>query len=47
MVGRPLGRQAQLSAHRVGRLWELEKEKVDAWIEAGDAADCNKKDSIE
>ncbi len=34
-----------LPAHRVGRLWKFKKEQVDAWVETGGAADCNKKDS--
>jgi len=34
-------------AHRRGRLWKFKKDQVDAWIEAGGAADHNKKGSDE
>jgi excisionase family DNA binding protein len=34
-----------MPAHRVGRLWKFKKEAVDAWVEAGGAAESNKKDS--
>ncbi len=27
-----------MPAHRIGRLWKLKKEQVDAWIEAGGSA---------
>lgn len=27
-----------MPAHRMGRLWKLKKEQVDAWIEAGGSA---------
>lgn len=36
-----------MPAHRVGRLWKFKKEQVDAWVEAGGAADRNKKGSDE
>jgi excisionase family DNA binding protein len=29
-----------LPAHRVGRLWKFKLSKVDAWIEAGGAAEA-------
>ena len=32
-----------MPAHRMGRLWKFKKDQVDAWIEAGGAADRNKK----
>ena len=28
-----------MPAHRMGRLWKFKKEQVDAWVEAGGAAD--------
>jgi len=28
-----------MPAHRMGRLWKLKKEQVDAWVEAGGAAE--------
>lgn len=34
-----------MPAHRVGRLWKFKKEQVDAWVEAGGAAEPNNKDS--
>ncbi len=37
----------EMPAHRMGRLWKFKKEQVDAWVEAGGAADRNKKDSDE
>ena len=37
----------KLPAHRMGRLWKFKKEQVDAWVEAGGAADRNKKGSDE
>ncbi|HCR5123377.1 TPA: helix-turn-helix domain-containing protein [Legionella pneumophila] len=27
-----------MPAHRIGRLWKLKKEQVDAWLEAGGSA---------
>lgn len=30
-----------LSAHRVGRLWDFKLSQVDAWIEAGGAAESD------
>lgn len=36
-----------MPAHRVGRLWKFKKEQVDGWVEAGGAADRNKKGSDE
>lgn len=29
----------EMPAHRLGRLWKFKKDPVDAWIEAGGAAD--------
>jgi excisionase family DNA binding protein len=37
--------EKSMPAHRVGRLWKFKKEQVDAWVEAGGAAESNKKDS--
>ncbi|MBS3952421.1 MAG: helix-turn-helix domain-containing protein [Methylicorpusculum sp.] len=34
-----------MPAHRVGRLWKFKKEQVDAWIEAGGAAEHTKRNS--
>jgi hypothetical protein len=34
-----------MPAHRVGRLWKFKKEQVDAWVEAGGAAEPNDKGS--
>ncbi len=34
-----------MPAHRMGRLWKFKKDQVDAWVEAGDAADRNKNGS--
>jgi hypothetical protein len=31
----------------MGRLWKFKKDQVDAWVEAGGAADRNKKGSDE
>lgn len=31
-----------MPAHRMGRLWKFKKDQVDAWVEAGGAADRNK-----
>lgn len=28
-----------MPAHRMGRLWKFKKDQVDAWVEAGGAAD--------
>jgi len=28
-----------MPAHRMGRLWKFKKEQVDAWVEAGGAAE--------
>jgi len=28
-----------MPSHRMGRLWKFKKEQVDAWVEAGGAAD--------
>ncbi|MGZ8919140.1 MAG: methylation-associated defense system helix-turn-helix domain-containing protein MAD1 [Methylobacter sp.] len=36
--------EKSMPAHRVGRLWKFKKEQVDAWVEAGGAAESNKKD---
>lgn len=36
-----------MPAHRVGRLWKFKKIQVDDWIEAGGAADRDKKGSAE
>jgi len=36
-----------MPAHRMGRLWKFKKDQVDAWVEAGGAADRNKKNSDE
>ncbi len=32
-----------MPAHRVGRLWKFKKAQVDAWVEAGGAAEYKKK----
>jgi len=32
-----------MPAHRIGRLWKFKKEQVDKWVEAGRAAEPNKK----
>ena len=32
-----------MPAHRIGRLWKFKKEQVDEWVEAGRAAEPNKK----
>ena len=34
-----------MPAHRVGRLWKFKKGQVDAWVEAGGAAEPNEKSS--
>jgi len=34
-----------MPAHRMGRLWKFKKEQVDAWVEAGGAAEPNDKGS--
>ena len=34
-----------MPAHRVGRLWKFKKEQVDAWVEAGGAAEPGDKGS--
>ena len=31
-----------MPAHRMGRLWKFKRDQVDAWVEAGGAADRNK-----
>jgi excisionase family DNA binding protein len=36
-----------MPAHRMGRLWKLKKEQVDAWIEAGGASDKARQDKSE
>lgn len=36
-----------MPAHRMGRLWKFKRDQVDAWVEAGGAADCYKKESDE
>ena len=36
-----------MPAHRMGRLWKFKKDQVDEWVEAGGAADLNKKGSDE
>lgn len=36
-----------MPAHRMGRLWKFKKVQVDVWVEAGGAADHNKKGSDE
>ena len=36
-----------MPAHRMGRLWKFKKDQVDAWVEAGGAADRNKKGTEE
>jgi excisionase family DNA binding protein len=36
-----------MPCHRMGRLWKFKKDQVDAWVEAGGAADRNKKGSDE
>ena len=36
-----------MPSHRMGRLWKFKKDQVDAWVEAGGAADPNKKGSDE
>ena len=32
-----------MPSHRMGRLWKFKKEQVDAWVEAGGAADDKRK----
>ncbi|MDV2990012.1 MAG: helix-turn-helix domain-containing protein [Dehalogenimonas sp.] len=34
-----------MPAHRMGRLWKFKKDQVDNWVQAGGAAENNKKDS--
>ena len=34
-----------MPAHRMGRLWKFKKGEVDAWVEAGGAAELNEKGS--
>lgn len=34
-----------MPAHRMGRLWKFKKEQVDAWVEAGGAAEHTKRNS--
>jgi excisionase family DNA binding protein len=36
-----------MPAHRMGRLWKFKKEQVDAWVEAGGAADKSVKPDTE
>jgi excisionase family DNA binding protein len=36
-----------MPAHRMGRLWKFKKEQVDAWVEAGGAADKSEKPDTE
>ncbi|WP_300525943.1 helix-turn-helix domain-containing protein [Aminiphilus sp.] len=36
-----------MPAHRMGRLWKFKKEQVDAWVEAGGAADKSRQDQAE
>jgi excisionase family DNA binding protein len=36
-----------MPAHRMGRLWKFKKDQVDAWIEAGGAADKSEKPDTE
>jgi len=45
-VYRWIGKHA-MPAHRLGRLWKFKKDQADAWVEAGSAADRNKKCSDE
>ena len=33
----------EMPAHRLGRLWKFKKNQVDAWVEAGGAADRSKR----
>ena len=35
--------EKSMPAHRVGRLWKFKKEQVDAWVEAGGAAEHTKR----
>jgi excisionase family DNA binding protein len=35
----------EMPAHRMGRLWKFKKKQVDAWIEAGGAAEHSKRGS--
>jgi excisionase family DNA binding protein len=37
--------EKSMPAHRVGRLWKFKKEQVDAWVEAGGAAEYTKRNS--
>lgn len=34
-----------MPAHRMGRLWKFKKDQVDAWVEAGSAAENAQKGS--
>lgn len=36
-----------MPAHRMGRLWKFKKDQVDAWVEAGGAADKSDKPDTE
>ncbi len=36
-----------MPAHRMGKLWKFKKAQVDAWVEAGGAADRSKRGSGE
>ena len=37
--------EKSMPAHRMGRLWKFKKEQVDAWVEAGGAAEHTKGNS--
>ena len=36
-----------MPAHRVGRFWKFKQEQIDAWIEAGGAAEQNPREAGE
>lgn len=39
--------EKSMPAHRIGRFWKFKKEQIDAWIEAGGAAEKSDKLSID
>ena len=36
-----------MPAHRVGRFWKFKQEQIDAWVEAGGAAEQNPREAGE
>ena len=37
----------KMPAQKIGRLWKFKKDQVDAWVEAGEAADKSRKNKDE